>query len=79
MNYDEEYWRAKAVEAQRVAEQYYAHAMTARTNGTSAARAWQAEAYDAHQKAMARLGWAEVERNNTRGKWQRIAALGLRA
>lgn len=65
MNYDEEYWRAKAIEAQQIAAYYY---RAARTGGTpSVTRAFQTEAYDAHLKALARLGWAEVERNNTRG------------
>jgi hypothetical protein len=71
MNYDEEYWRAKAVEAQRVAQNYYDAAMLTREHAPpSVARLWQSEAYDVHLKALARLGWAEVERNNAHRRYK---------
>lgn len=59
MNYDEQYWRALAIEAQdQSAIEYH----LSRHYGGHIGRSFQGAAYETHLKAMARLGLAEKER-----------------
>lgn len=62
MTYNEQYWRAKAIEAQEQAAREYHFS---RHYDGHIGRAFQNIAYETHLKAMARLGWAEVERGKT--------------
>lgn len=59
MTYDEQYWRAKAIEAQEQAAVEY---HLSRHYGGHIGRSFQGAAYETHQKAMTRLGLAEQER-----------------
>lgn len=59
MNYDEQYWRRLAVQAQEQAAHEY---KLSRHYAGQMGRVYQGIAYETHQKAMARMHLAEVER-----------------
>jgi hypothetical protein len=71
MNYDEQYWRALAIEAQEQAAVEY---HLSRHYGGHIGRSFQGAAYETHLKAMARLGLAEKERTISPAQIDALAA-----